>query len=334
MSEAAGGGLSGFAVRRWQFTLVVFFALIAVGWQALAAIPKAEDPSFPIATFLIVGVLPGASPEDVERLVVDPVESRLGQLDDVKRIRSEIGDGLAIVQLEFREGVDADRKRDDVLRVISILRPTLPEAITRLDVTQFDSARVNVLEVALISNDVSNDGRYHALDSVAQNLKKRLEGVTGVGHVEVAGLPRQEVTVSIDLEGLVAMGVAPSELLAAIGADAQNIPAGSVESASRRFNVKTSGDYASVHEIEETAIRATRTGSVRVGDVATVTLGDGEADSIARFNGERAVLVAIAMRAGGCGPAWARSSMRSGRPSRPASGSRSASTNPATSTIA
>jgi multidrug efflux pump subunit AcrB len=284
-----------FSVRRWQFTLVVFFGLIAIGFQSLRAIPKAEDPSLPLATFLVVAVLPGASPSDVERLVVDPIESRLGELEDVKRQRSDISDGLAVIQVEFREGVDANRKHDDVLREISSLRPTLPAELTRLDVKQFDTANVNVLETAL----VADFARYHQLDSIASGLKKRLEAVPGVGHVELSGLPAQEVTVAIDLDRMVALGVSPYELMAAIGADAQNLPAGSVELGSRRFNVKTSGDYASVSEIEDTVVRSSAAGAIKVRDVAQVQLGDSEATSIARFGGKRAVLADIAMREGG-----------------------------------
>jgi multidrug efflux pump subunit AcrB len=127
----------------------------------------------------------------------------------------------------------------------------------------------------------------------------RLEGVASVGHVELAGLPAQEVTVAIDLDRMVALGVSPYELIAAIGADAQNLPAGSVELGSRRFNVKTSGDYASVTEIEDTVVRSSAAGVIKVRDIAQVQLGDSEAASIARFDGKRAVLVDVAMRDGG-----------------------------------
>ncbi len=284
-----------FSVRRWQFTLVIFFALIALGIQVLRAIPKAEDPSLPLSTFVVVGVLPGASPSDVERLVVDPIESKLGQLADIKRLRSDMSDGLAVVQIEFNEGTDANRKQDAVLREISSLRPSLPAELARLDVKQFDTADVNVLEVAL----VSAGARYHELDAIGTALKRRLEGLSGVGKVELAGLPAQEVTISIDLDRMVALGVSPYELIAALNADAQNVPAGSVEVGSRRFNVKTSGDYASIAEVEATVLRSTAAGSIRVRDVAEVQLGDAEADSIARFGGQRAVLVDIAMRDGG-----------------------------------
>ncbi|HEY6879651.1 MAG TPA: efflux RND transporter permease subunit, partial [Polyangiales bacterium] len=78
--------LAEFAVKRWQFTLVLFLSLSALGYNALVSIPKAEDPTFPLATFLVVSVLPGASPKDVERLVVDPIEIELKALEDIKSV--------------------------------------------------------------------------------------------------------------------------------------------------------------------------------------------------------------------------------------------------------
>jgi multidrug efflux pump subunit AcrB len=288
--------LPGFAVRRWQFTLVVFLALIALGIQSLITIPKTEDPSLALANYAIVAVLPGATPTDLERLVVDPIEARLQTLDDLKRVRTTIDAGLAVLQVEFREGVDVDRKKDSVLREVTALRPSLPPELARLDVESFDPSKVNVREVAL----VSTDARYHELDGMARALRRRLESVPGVRHVDLAGLPAQEVTVSLDLPRMIAVGISPAEVFAAIGADAQNVPAGSVEQGDRRLDVKTSGDYASAEEVAATVVRTVPGGSsVRVADVATVALGDAETASVARWNGTRAVLVAAAMRDGG-----------------------------------
>src|SRR5512143_3168785 len=105
-----------FAVRRWQFTLVVFLALVALGISSLVEIPKAEDPTFPFPSFAVVAVLPGASPADVERLVVEPLEAELHALDDVKSMKTTVEDGLAVVQIEFLAGTDPVRKRDEVIR--------------------------------------------------------------------------------------------------------------------------------------------------------------------------------------------------------------------------
>jgi multidrug efflux pump subunit AcrB len=280
--------LSAFAVKRWQFTLVVFLALAALGLQSLASIPKSEDPTFPFATFVVVAVLPGATPNDMERLVVDPVETKLKALDDVKKLTTEMEDSLSVTQIEFRAGSDPDRKRDEVLREITALRPTLPAELIRLDVKQFNAAKVNIAEVALLSDTVP----YHDLDVLARALKKRIENQPGVDGVEIAGLPKQEVSITLDLQRMVALGVSPTELLGAVGAESTNVPAGSVEAGARRFNVKASGDYASVDEVRTTIIRSGGGSAIRVGDVATVAMRDVEASPFARWNGKRAVLIA------------------------------------------
>src|SRR5512138_3351271 len=183
-----------FAVRRWQFTLVAFVALVALGISSLVGIPKAEDPTFPFPSFAVVAVLPGASPADVERLVVDPIEAELHALDDVKSMKTTIEDGLAVVQIEFLAGTDPARKRDEVIRETTGLRPRLPSELARLEVKEFNAARVNILQVAL-----SGDGApYRDLERLARDLKSRLEAVPGVGKVELAGIPRQEVQVGLD----------------------------------------------------------------------------------------------------------------------------------------
>ena len=286
--------LSAFAVKRWQFTLVVFIALIALGASALSSIPKSEDPTFPFSTFVIVAVLPGATPSDMERLVVDPIETKLKALDDVKKLTTDVEDSLAVTQIEFRAGTDPDRKRDEVLREITALRPTLPPELVRLDTKQLNAAKVNIAEVALVSDAAS----YRSLDVVARGLKKRIENLPGVGEADIAGLPKQEVTLTLDLERMVALGVAPAEVLAATSAESTNTPAGSVEAGARRFNVKSTGDYASVDLIRATVVRATNGNVIRVGDVATVSIGDVESSPFARWNGRRAVLVTANQKEG------------------------------------
>ncbi|HET8539144.1 MAG TPA: efflux RND transporter permease subunit [Anaeromyxobacter sp.] len=283
-----------FAVRRWQFTLVVFVALVALGVSSLLGIPKAEDPTFPYPNFAVVAVLPGASPGDVERLVVDPIEAELKALDDVKSMKTTIDDGLAVIQIEFPAGADPARKRDEVIRETTALRSRLPAELARLQVDEFNAARVNILQVALASDGVP----YRQLERLARDLKARMEGVPGVGKVEIAGLPRQEVQVALDAGRMAALGISPLEVYQAIASDAQAIPAGAVDAGARQLSVKTSGDYASVEEIADTVVRSVDGRTTRVRDVAAVAQRDGEATHLVRFDGRRAVLVAANQKEG------------------------------------
>jgi multidrug efflux pump subunit AcrB len=283
-----------FAVRRWQFTLVVFAGLALLGAASLVEIPKAEDPTFDYPNFGVVAVLPGAAPADLERLVVEPLEARLKTVDDLKRTKTSIEDGVAVVQVEFTAGSDPARRRDDVLREVSALRPSLPPELVRLDVTEFNAAKVNVLQLAL-STDAAP---YRTLDTLAHRLQERLRAVAGVGDVVVDGLPRQEVRVEVDPERAAALGVAPGEVIAAVGAGATSVPAGAVDAGARQLSVKTSGDYRSVDEVRDTVVRLREGRAVRVRDLAAVTLGDSEPVHLVRVDGKRAVAVSANMKQG------------------------------------
>jgi len=282
--------LSEFSVRRWQFTLVVFFGLSALGVSALFSVPKAEDPSVRYAGFAISVVLPGASPGDMERMVVDPMEARLKGLNDLKSVKSEIEDSLAVLLVEYEADSDPDRKHDEIQREMNALRPVLPPEVVRLDVLQFGPSAVNILEVALVSEAAP----FAEIDHWARTLKRRLENARGVSRVETAGLPEREVRVELDLAKLVELRIAPEEILSAIGRTSVHVPAGSVDAGPRRFNVKSSGGYGSVEEVQNTLVRSERGSVLRVADLATVELVDAEATQITRFERQRAVLIAVA----------------------------------------
>jgi multidrug efflux pump subunit AcrB len=283
-----------FAVRRWQFTLVVFAGLALLGVASLLEIPKAEDPTFDYPNFGVVAVLPGAAPADLERLVVEPLEARLKTIDDLKKTKTSIEDGVAVVQVEFTAGSDPARRRDDVLREVTALRPSLPPELVRLDVTEFNAAKVNVLQLALATASAP----YRTLDTLAHRLQERLRSVPGVGDVAIDGLPAQEVRVEVDPARAAALGVSPGEVIAAVGAGATNVPAGAVDAGARQLSVKTSGDYRSVDEVRDTVVRHAQGRTVRVRDLATVTLGDSEPVHLLRVDGQRAVAVSANMKAG------------------------------------
>ncbi len=84
-----------FPLRRYQFTLVAFLCLIALGWFAFASAPREEDPQFKLSAFWITAIYPGADPKDLERLVAKPIEDRLAELDDVKRMETTVRDGVS-----------------------------------------------------------------------------------------------------------------------------------------------------------------------------------------------------------------------------------------------
>jgi len=127
-------GFNKFFVKNWQFTLVIFVAVMVLGINALLNMPRGEDPPFGAPIFSIVVVYPGTNPKDMEKLIAEPIEEELYKLTDVKKINTTIKDGLIVMLAEFNFGVDVEVKNNDVIREINKIRPDLPEGIVLLDI--------------------------------------------------------------------------------------------------------------------------------------------------------------------------------------------------------
>jgi len=282
------------SVKHYQFTVLMFAMLVVLGVTSWLSIPRGEDPTFPAPTYTIVAVYPGASPTDIEQLVVDKIEERVKELEDLKEMKSTVRDGLATVRVEFDPSVDADRKYDEVLREVNALRADLPPELARLSVEKFSSDNVNIVQVALVAERAP----WYELENLAERLEERLEAVPGVRGAETWGYPSREVQVDLDLGRLSELALPVSQVLGAIGSETANVPAGSVDVGRRRFNVKTDGAYAELDEVRNTVVGGNAGALVRLRDVADVRWGYADPTHLTRWNGRRAVWVTATQQDG------------------------------------
>jgi multidrug efflux pump subunit AcrB len=278
-----------FPVRNFQFTVVVFAMLVALGVKSWFTIPRAEDPPFDAPIFTIIAVYPGAGPEDLERLVVREVEERMDALDNVESIESRIQDGVATIRVEFEFSEDPDERYDEVLRELNAVRSELPPDLARLTVEEATTLDVAIAQVALVSETAP----YHELDRLAERLEDRLSALPGVRSAERWGVPERRVDVALDLGRLSRLDLPPGRVLQAIGGESVDLPAGRVEAGPRTFNVKTSGSYETPEQVGATVIGAGDGRLLRVRDVADVAWGYQDSTYRALYNGRRAVFVTV-----------------------------------------
>lgn len=286
--------IAAYAVKNFQFTIVIFLGLIALGLHTLLTIPRSEDPVFPNPTYAIIALYPGARPVDIEQLIADPIEEKIDELADLKRLRTEIEDGLLYLRAEFETHVDADKKYDEVLRELNRIRGDLPAGLLSLETIKFNTTNVNIVQLALVSASAP----YHELEEHADKLSKRLKVVSGVKEVKKLAYPERHVRVALDLGKLALLHLPLRQAMGAIQASNSNIPGGSVDSGGRKFNLTTSGSYESLQEIRNTIISATNGQAVRLRDVATVEWDYEEVSYSGRYNGRRAVFVTANQKEG------------------------------------
>lgn len=286
--------ITDFSVKNYQFTLIVFVMMIAIGLNSLFNMPRGEDPDLEAPQFSAIVIYPGTSPRDMEELVVDPIEKKLNELDDIKKIVTRIDDGLAVIRIEFKYETDPERKYQDVVRELDGLRPKLPQDILSMEVQKFTPSDVNIIQVALMSETAP----YKDLEEWSKELKERLEKIKSLKNVENWAFPPQQVRISLHLEKLAQYKIPLNKVMGAIQGENVNIPGGSIEMGAKKFNVKTSGNYKSVDEIKNTIVSNVDGKLLYVRDVADVAFDYEEQSYIGRLNGKRGVFVVASRKMG------------------------------------
>jgi multidrug efflux pump subunit AcrB len=132
---------SEFSVKNYQFTLVVFVALFSLGMFSLFNMPRSEDPVFNAPQFFLIAVYPGTSPKDMERSsVVDPIEKKVNELDDIKKVVSTIDDGVAVIGVYYKYESNVDSKYQELVREVNALKKDLPQDLYSLEIMKSSSS--------------------------------------------------------------------------------------------------------------------------------------------------------------------------------------------------
>jgi multidrug efflux pump subunit AcrB len=286
--------LTNFSVKNYQFTLVMFVMIAAVGLVTLFTMPRAEDPQINPPTYPIIVVYPGTSPKDMEELVVKPIENKIYELENIDKIVTSVEDGLAVMRVEFKYGENIDNKYQEVVREVNALRSELPQDIYSINIRKVDPSDVSILQVALVSENVS----YKVLKDYGDDLKERLEKVTELKKVKVSGAPEEVVQIDLQLDKLAQLKIPVNVVLGSLQSEAVNIPGGSITADTKTFNVKTSGKFKDITDIAGTVIYNAGGKIIYLKDIASVNFKNQEEKHITRLNGHRCVLVNAAQKVG------------------------------------
>ncbi|MBP7803451.1 MAG: efflux RND transporter permease subunit [Saprospiraceae bacterium] len=284
--------LTSFSVKNYQFTIIIFILALALGLNSLLNMPRGEDPPFGAPIFIVLAVYPGTSPADMEQLVADPIEEALYNLGDVKKIVTTCSDGLMMTQIDFNYGVNVDNKNNDVNREMNKIRRDLPDGLLELRVQRASSSDVVILQSALVSETATTT----EINDYAEDLKKSLERVRDLKWVHIQGEPNEIIDIQLRLSRMASMGIGINQVMGAIAQNNINIPGGTIDLNTKRYNIKTNSDLKTLDDIRNIIVHIGSRGQlVRLHEVADVYATNEEQTHIARFNGKPAVWVLSAL---------------------------------------
>jgi HAE1 family hydrophobic/amphiphilic exporter-1 len=281
-----GSGLSDVAIRRPVFTTMLMLGLIVLGIFSFRRLPIDQFPDVDVPIITVQTTYIGASPEAVEREVTRRLEEAFNPVEGVDRITSISLEGVSQVIVEFDLGRDGDQAAQDIRSKIDLIRRQLPTDIDPPVVQKWDPAAEPIVSLALASNTLGVAELTRLAD---EDVRRRLESVSGVGNVQLAGGLLREIRIFIDPAQMQSYGVSVEEVMGALQRQNVEAPAGRVERGTSEELVRVTGRITHPSQFESIVV-ANRNGQpVRLSQIARVEDATEEERSLAFVNNQRAV---------------------------------------------
>jgi multidrug efflux pump len=287
--------LSLWAVQNRAVTLFMILIAMAAGAFAFFNLGRAEDPTFTIKTMVVQAVWPGATAEEMQNLVAEPIEKRIQELAELDYVRTFSRPGATVLQVQLKDSVrkEAAGVWYQIRKKVADLKPSLPQGLIG---PFFDDEFGDVYSaIYMLTGD--SLGRAE-LKAYAERLRTRLLAVEDAAKVSVLGEVDQKIFVEISHRRLATLGVPAQTIFNAIAQQNAMTAAGSFATEADQIQVQVSGELTNVDALRDLPIAANGT-VFRLGDIATVHRDYEDPPSFLAFlNGKETVGIGVSMAEG------------------------------------
>ncbi|WP_163989465.1 efflux RND transporter permease subunit [Pyxidicoccus caerfyrddinensis] len=287
--------LSDVSIRRPVFTAMLSLCLIVLGLMGLGRVGTDlyPDVSFPVV--IVNTVYKGAGPGEIETQVIKPIEDAVAGISGVDKIHSFSRENLGTVVVQFKLTAPLDRAVQDVRDKVAGIANKLPQDADAPVIGRVDLSATPILTYAVSANLPSQELRRLIDDRITPALAQ----LEGAAEVRVTGGDTREIQIDIDLDKARAAGVSPLAIAQRVGAENLDLPAGRLQLGASELTVRSLGQFKDVEELRALPVARSKTGAqVRLEEIATVTDGVAERRTLARLNGQDAVILEIVKQPG------------------------------------
>ena len=278
--------ISDFAIRKPLITVVSMVALVVFGLFALLKLKTDEFPDVAPPVVVVAVPYPGASPDGVEKEILDPIEEQIASISGVKHISGKAYDGFGQIIVEFEFSKDLAEATQDLRDAISAKRADLPAEMKEPIIKKFNDTDRPIVSLALTSVTLSQAELTRLADPT---ITRELRSISGVAEVSVSGKVERELTVELDPARMQATQVSVAQVVQALQAQNLAAPVGRVTGAMDERSIRLKGRLENPQEFGALVV-ADRNGIItRLSDVANIRDGTGEPRTMALFNDGQAV---------------------------------------------
>ncbi|GED21281.1 efflux RND transporter permease subunit [Halomonas halmophila] len=281
------------ALDRSRTTLMLLLALLLAGLAAWQAVPKEANPDIAIPVIYVSMSLEGVSPEDAERLLVRPMEQELSSIEGLRKLTAQASEGHASLNLEFDPGFDPDQALTDVREKVDIAKAELPDEADEPRVVEVNVGLFPVLSIGL-SGPVEESRRV----SIARRLQERIEAIPQVLEVDIGGDRENLLEIIVDPQVLHSYGVDFQTLFNSVSRNNRLVAAGSLDTGAGRLALKVPGVISQLEDIMKMPVKVEGDRVVTFDDVARLNPTFKDPQGFARIDGQPAMVLEVAKRAG------------------------------------
>ena len=272
--------------------VMVMLAFVVLGLFSYQRLAVDQFPNIDLPTVVVAMDYPGASPEIVESEVTKKIEEAVNTVAGINSLYSRSYEGTSVVIIEFNLDVDGRKAAEDVREKVALIRPNLREEVKEPRISRFDPASQPIFNVAILSPDGSKSAQ-ELTTWASQVLQKRLENVRGVGAVTLVGGIERQINLYVRPAALEAYGIGVDQIVAAVRSENQELPMGAIRSADQERVVQINARIQRPEDFKEIVVAKKNGVPVKLWQLADVTDGPQEVESLALYNGRRTVLLSV-----------------------------------------
>jgi HAE1 family hydrophobic/amphiphilic exporter-1 len=285
--------ISDFAVKHPTIITILLVTLLVFGGIAATNLIQEMFPPVEIPTLAVLTTYPGAAPEDMENQVTDVLEDAIAQMSDLQGLSSTSSDSVSLIEVEFEPGTSLDDKVPALREQITIATRDLPDDLPgQPQIFRFSATFVPVLTVQVQSNADTATLTSYLEDTVVPQLAQ----ISGVAQVELSGDQEQIVRIELDHKRLAARNVTPSQIYQRLRAANRDAPTGTLGFEGDAVRLRASAELDSIRDIRELVVAQSGTDTIRMGELASISITEEEPERYVRSNGEDIVVISIRKR--------------------------------------
>ncbi|MFH2052324.1 MAG: efflux RND transporter permease subunit [bacterium] len=283
------------AIRRYPMIFAFMVIIVLIGLKSYVELPRESSPDVKIPYVMVIAPYAGTSPEDMENLVTRKLETELKGVEDLKEMTSSSSYGMSVITMEFESKVDMSDALQSVRDRVELAKPDLPED-PRNDLVVQEISAADAFPVMQVN--LYGDLDLFALKKAGEDLQERLEQIEGILDIDLVGGIENEVQVNVDPEKLAYYNLGLVDVQDAIALQNMTIPGGKLSLGTLDYQVRVPGEVEDITEILDFIVVPGVQPPVHIGDLATVSFGIKDRETISRANGRDAVTLVVKKRSG------------------------------------